>query len=162
MLKDYQENLLVLLEQFEMEISNLYKLFAGKFPKYEDLWNELSRQEIEHAAHVKKLHDLAKAGKVIFNEKQTKTYTVKTVLEGVKNAYAKTQADKMTMMNALVISRDLEQSIIEKEFYNYFLEKDSDSRNLIHSIKQETHEHQSRVKQALDEERKAASFKLRP
>ena len=34
MLKDYQKELLIPLEQLELEISNLYKLFAEKFPSH--------------------------------------------------------------------------------------------------------------------------------
>jgi len=45
-LKDYQERLLELLEQLESGMSDLYKLFAEKFPKYADLWTSLSQQEI--------------------------------------------------------------------------------------------------------------------
>jgi ferritin-like protein len=59
-------------------------------------------------------------------------------------------------MNALSISRDLEQSIIEKEFYNYFAGKDSETRILINSIKEDTLDHQSMVRNAWEEERKIA------
>lgn len=41
-LKDYQERLLELLQQLELDMSGLYKLFAEKFPKYADLWATLS------------------------------------------------------------------------------------------------------------------------
>ncbi|MRR15110.1 MAG: hypothetical protein EG826_01500, partial [Deltaproteobacteria bacterium] len=63
-LKDYQERLLELLEQMELDMSHLYKLFAEKFPKYADLWTSLSEQEIVHAKWVKELSDMAKDEKV--------------------------------------------------------------------------------------------------
>ena len=156
MLKEYQETILQLLCQLELDVSNLYKLFAEKFPKYKELWNTLSQEEIEHADRVKMLHDLAKENRVIFDEKLTRTYTVKKVLEIIKDAHAKTLAGKFNIINALSISRDLEQSIIEKEFYNYFAGKDSDTTMLINSIKKDTLEHQSMVKNAWEEERKIA------
>ena len=156
MLKEYQETILQLLCQLELDVSNLYKLFAEKFPKYKELWNTLSQQEIEHADRVKMLYDLAKENRVFFDEKLTRTYTVKRVLEIIKETHAKTVAGQVNIMNALSISRDLEQSIIEKEFYNYFAGKDSDTTMLINSIKKDTLEHQSMVKNAWEEERKIA------
>jgi hypothetical protein len=156
MLKEYQETILQLLGQLELDVSNLYKIFGEKFPKYKALWDTLSQEEIEHADRVKMLYDLAKENKVIFDEKLTKTYTVKKVLEIIKDAQVKTLAGQINIINALSISRDLEQSIIEKEFYNYFAGKDSETRMLINSIKKDTLDHQSMVRNAWEEERKIA------
>lgn len=155
-LKDYQELLLELLEQLELDMSNLYKLFAVKFPKYADLWASLSQQEIQHAAWVKKLAGMAKEEKAVFDEKVTKTYTVKRVLEMIQDTYAKTQAGKISLMSALSISRDFEQSILEKEFYNYFMGKDAESKLLLNQIRAETLDHQNRIRKAWEEERKVA------
>ncbi len=155
-LKDYQERLLELLEQLELDMCNLYKLYAEKFPKYADLWSTLSQQEISHAEAVKKLSDMAKDEKVIFDEKLTRTYTVKRVLEMIQDTYAKTQANKISLMSALSICRDFEQSILEKEFYNYFITKDADAKALINQIRGETLDHQTKVKDAWEEERKVA------
>ena len=155
-LKDYQERLLELLEQLELDMSNLYKLFAEKFPKYADLWATLSEQEILHAKWVKELSDMAKDEKVVFDEKVTRTYTVKKVLEMIQDTYAKTQANKISLIAALSICRDFEQSILEKEFYNYFITKDPDARVLISQIRTETLDHQTSVKKAWEEERKVA------
>lgn len=154
MLKEYQERLLELLEQLELNMADLYKLFAVKFPKHADLWVVLSQQELEHAKAVKRLSVMAKDNKVVFEEKLTRTYTVKKVLEIVRDTYAQVQANKINLMTALSISRDFEQSILEKEFYNYFIGKDSDTRALIDQIKGETFDHQAKVRNVWEEERK--------
>jgi hypothetical protein len=156
MLKEYQETILQLLCQLELDVSNLYKLFAEKFPKHQALWNTLSLEEIEHADRVKMLHGLAKENRVMFDEKLTRTYTVKKVLEIIKDAHAKTLAGQLNIINALSLSRDLEQSIIEKEFYNYFAGKDTETKMLINSIKKDTLDHQTLVRNAWEEERKIA------
>ena len=157
MLKDYQEKILELFVQLELDMSGLYRLFAVKFPKYEKLWTTLAQQELDHAERVKKLWSLAQKNKVVFDEKLTKTYTVKRVLDSVKDAYVKAKADKMNLMTALSVSRDFEQSIIEKEFYNFFTGKDPETRVLIHRIKGEMLGHQALLKNAWEEERKTAS-----
>ncbi|MGB4088876.1 MAG: hypothetical protein WBK44_04050 [Smithellaceae bacterium] len=153
MLKDYQNKLLELWEQLELEISNLYRLFAQKFPAHSQLWNALSSDELNHAAYVKEMFSLAEAGKVFFNEKTTKTYTIKTINDDIKTVYKKTEAGQYTIINALAYSVNLEDSIIEKKFYDYFSTNDRDINLLINKIKQETIEHSQRVKKALEEEK---------
>jgi hypothetical protein len=153
MLKEYQERIIELLGQIELDMSNLYKLFADKFPRYKDLWITMSQQEIDHADRIKKLHSLVQGNKIIFDEKLTKTYTVKTVLEIIKDVYTKGKANKLTVLTALSLSRDLEDSIIEKKFYDYFVGTDIEAKILINSIKEETLEHQSKLKSAWEKER---------
>ncbi|MEE9911231.1 MAG: hypothetical protein K4571_05860 [Deltaproteobacteria bacterium] len=161
MLKDYQEQLLKLLEQLEISMSNLYKLFVEKYPQYKELWIYMSQQEMEHAGAVKKLTLMAQDGKLFFDEKLTRTYTVKKVLDTVKETYAQAESNQLSLIGALSVSRDFEQSILEKEFYNYFSGNDPDVRILLHRLKQETMEHQSRVKDAWEQERKIALRPLR-
>jgi hypothetical protein len=154
MLKDYQEKIIELLGQLELDMSRLYKLFAGKFPKYKDLWLMMSQQEIVHSEHVKKLHSFAQQNRIIFDEKMTKTYTVKTVLDVIKDVHTKAEANKLTLLNALSMSRDLEESLIEKKFFDYFIGTDPESKTLINKIKEDTLEHHSKLKNAWEEERK--------
>ena len=154
MLEEYQERIIELLGQLELDLSNLYRLLADKFPRYKDLWIIMSQQEIDHADRIKKLYSLVQENKIIFDEKLTKTYTVKKVLEIIKDVYTKVEANKLTVLNILSLSRDLEESIIEKKFYDYFVGRDIEARILINSIKEETLEHQFKLKSAWEEERK--------
>lgn len=160
MLKEYQKTIIELLGQLELEMANLYKLFADKFPRYRYMWIAMSQKEIDHADKLKKLYSLAKENRVVFDEKLTKTYTVKKVLDVIKDVHAKSEANKLTLMNALSHSRDLEESIIEKAFYNYFVGRDPDAKILIDGIKNETHEHQSELKSAWEKERNRVEKKF--
>ena len=114
----------------------------------------MSQQEIDHADRIKKLYSLVQENKIIFDEKLTKTYTVKKVLEIIKDVYTKVEANKLTVLNTLSLNRDLEESIIEKKFYDYFVGTDPKTKILINSIKEETLEHQFKLKSAWEEERK--------
>lgn len=154
MLKDYQKILLELLEQFELEISNLYKLFAERFPRQQALWNDLRNEEVKHAVYIKRLHSLANEDKVIFDEKMTKSFTVKSVINDIKDKYKKTENNQYNIINALSFSLSLEQSIIEHKFYDYFSSDDVDVMMLIKTIKDETFAHESKVRKALEEEKR--------
>lgn len=154
MLKEYQGKILELLGQLELAMADLYTLFAKTFPKYGDLWTDVSRQETDHADGIKKLRLLAGEDRVQFDEKLTKTYTVKMFISSIEEARSRASTGKMTLINALSISHDFEQAIIEKGFYNFFSGKDGETSKLIESIKEETQDHQAKMKKAWDEERK--------
>jgi hypothetical protein len=141
------------LEQLELEISNLYKLFAEKFPMHRDLWTEMSHEELKHADYVRTLKSFALNGNVHFDEKMTKTYTVRSVIDDIRDKYKKTENNQYSILNALSFSLSLEQSIIEHKFYDYFISSDPDAITLINNIKKETWVHESEVKKALDEEK---------
>jgi len=153
MLKDYQKKLLELLEQLELEVSNLYKLFAEKFPTQKELWNCLHHEEIKHAAYINKLTSFAKEDLVIFDEKMTKTYTVQSVINDIKDKYNKTENNQYNIINALSFTLSLEQSIIEHKFYDYFSSKNPEAMTMIKEIKGETFMHEAKVKEALEAEK---------
>jgi ferritin-like protein len=52
------------------------------------------------------------------------------------------------------MSRDLEESLIEKKFFDYFIGTDPESKMLINKIKDDTIEHHSKLRNAWEEERK--------
>lgn len=157
MLENYQEKILELLVEMELEMAGLYSFFARKFPKYNELWLSMSKQELNHADQVKKLWIMAKENKIVFNENLTKSYTVSRVIDSVKNAYKQADSGQFKEINALAYSRDFEQSIIEKEFYNYFTTKDPAARMIINGIKNETLMHQSKLKDAWENEKKSSA-----
>ena len=157
MLKEHQEKILGLLAELELNMRDLYLLFADRFPKYKDLWADISQQETNHADGINKLSLLAGEDRVLFDEKITKTYTVKMFISSIQEALAKTKSGKMTLVNALSVSHDFEQAILEKGFYNFFAGQDDETRTLIRQIKEETLDHQMKMKNAWEQERKSAS-----
>ncbi len=157
MLKDYQQTILELLAQLELNMRDLYLLFAERFPKYGDLWSSVSLQENNHADGIKKLRLLAGEDRVLFDEKTTKTYTVKMFISSIQEALTRTKSGKMTLINALSVSHDFEQAILEKGFYNFFSGQDDETRTLIRQIKEETLDHQMKMKNAWEQERKSSA-----
>ncbi len=152
---DYQNTFLELLENLELDISNLYKLFAQKFPAHKQLWDELSDEEVQHASYIKKLASFVQQGLVLLDAKTTKTITVKIVSDGIKSTHQQTQDDKLTPINALAYSLSLEDSILEKKFYDYFTTHDQSVAYIINKIKRETNQHYQKVKIALEEAKKS-------
>jgi len=152
---DYQNIFLELLENLELDISNLYKLFAEKFLAHKQLWDELSNDEAQHAGYIKKLASFIQQRLVFLDEKTTKTLTIKIVSDGVKSTHQQTQNNKLTSINALAYSLSLEDSILEKKFYDYFTTHDQSVAYIINKIKRETNQHYQKVKNAIEEANKS-------
>ena len=75
-LKEYQLKILDYHIEKELLLSNLYYLFAQKFPEHKNVWLSASREEREHAGWIKYLEKYAVQGIVHFDEGKTKTYTL--------------------------------------------------------------------------------------
>lgn len=67
--------------------------------------------------------------------------------------YQKAEANQYTLVNVLSFSLNLEQSIIENKFYDYFSSSDRDAIIMINNIKEETLIHASKIKKSWEEEK---------
>lgn len=67
--------------------------------------------------------------------------------------YQKTEANQYTLVTILSFSLNLEQSIIENKFYDYFSSSDRDAIKMINNIKEETLIHASKIKKYREEEK---------
>jgi rubrerythrin len=153
MLRDYQQRIIDSLAELEGEISRLYRLFAALFPSRAEMWSDLAEEEMRHVGYVRELLHHINEKKAIFDEKTTKTYTIKSFLNNVIEIRKKTENNEYTVLNALSISHDLEQSLIERRFYEYFLSDDQTVKRLLKQLREETYQHMTRVKAAWEEER---------
>ncbi|HPD57314.1 MAG TPA: hypothetical protein P5294_09105 [Smithellaceae bacterium] len=148
-MNDFANIFLELLEKLETDIANLYKLFAEKFPAHRYFWEELSKEEVQHAVYIKKLSAYSRQKIVYLDENKIKTLTIKFITDGIESTYKKTKANELNIINALAYSLNLEDSIIENKFYEYFSTNDQNIAFLLSQIKRETIEHAKKVKQAL-------------
>jgi len=154
MLQDNQKYFLGFLEQMELEISDLYNLFAEKFPSYRDFWKALSEEEAKHASSIKQLASFWEQGAVFLDEKNTRITAVKLAIDGIKTTHEKARAGALNLIGALAYSLSLENSLLEHKFYDFFQTRDRAVSTLLFQIKQETSTHAQKVQQALAKERK--------
>lgn len=153
MLKDYQKKILELLEQLELELSDLYRLFADKYPARKDLWETMVVEEIGHADRLKMLSSLVDGGQILFEEKMIRSAAIQSFIDNIRKIYSEAQTGQIPLMKALVITNDFEQSIIEKKFYDHFIARDPGTRKLINDIRDETNQHSLQIRKAIAEEK---------
>ncbi len=146
MLGENQEKTIDFLIQLESEMSELYKIFAQRFPQDRATWENMSREETQHAEHYKTLASRARDGVVTFNEKQTNLSILQLFLDKIKEVQKKTESGELSPLNALSLALDFEQSIIEKKFYEFFTTRDPNIRTFLKNIEQETVKHAAGIR----------------
>ncbi len=154
--KPYQKKMADLLIAMELKVAGLYKLLAEKFPDHCELWLRMHDEELQHAQWIEYLADKVAAGAVLFHEDNTRTNTVQTYLDYVETAIHKVRTVDISMMEALALSADLENSLLERKVFKYFSNDHRDLKETFSRLASESYEHAKKVKDLLDAERKAA------
>lgn len=140
-LKPYQEKIIALLQQQENLLAKLYQTFAQKFPEHEDFWNQLAREEEKHAGWLEQLRAATGKKIVLFNEGRTKTYTLETFVQGLKEKLNRAEADGFDARQALACAIDLERCLIEKNVFSLFEGMTEKASRVMKFLAKETREH---------------------
>lgn len=140
-----------MLAQNEERLSELYGLYAEKYPEYEDLWNSLAEEESQHAAWIRKITSWSEEGVIKINRNRFNIPAIRTFSNYVDKEISNAKNSIVSSINALSIASYIEDSIIE---HNYFEVFDGDSlelRNTLLDLANATNKHRNMVKQALKE-----------
>ncbi len=154
--KPYQRKMVDLLIAMELKVADLYRLFAERLPEHRELWREMHDEELQHAQWIEYLADKVAAGATLFHEDNTRTYTVQSYIDYVDSAMQKAGRTDLSMTAALVLSVDLENSLLERKVFRYFSDDHPDLKAVLSRLAAESYDHARKVKELLAAERKAA------
>lgn len=121
MLKDHQIRILMLANEVESALVDIYSMFSANFPEHDNLWKRLIKEEQEHADAIRKLYQLTYEGASAFDEGKIKVEGVQSILDYIKGLHSSATQGKCTAKKALAITCDIEKSLIEKDFYSHFM-----------------------------------------
>jgi len=145
MLKEHENKMIELYIEQERMLSLLYKKISICFPEKRIFWEGISRNETKHAGMIVALYNYVKNGDAIFVESKTRTYTLNSFIDYIKSIVQRLEENKLDSIQAISISIDLENSLIEKNVFNSF-QGDADAAKLVlNRLKIETIEHRSRL-----------------
>ena len=143
------EDLCELLAQNEERLSELYGIYAVKFPEYKDLWNGLAGEEEQHAKWIRNLASWAKEGLIDINNSRFNIAAINTFTSYVDKEIARARNSLVSLINALSIASYIEDSIIENRFFEVFEGDSPDWRSTLLDLATETNKHRSMIKEAL-------------
>lgn len=138
------------MAQNERLIRNLYAIFAKRFADHHDFWEAISKEEDLHGKSIDLFIEEAKKGSVLINTNRFKKSAIKYYSDYIgrktrefKDAYFPLHND------ALSLSLGIEQTMIEKKFFEVF-ETDNDAlKKILKMLKESTLEHIERIQKEL-------------
>ncbi len=132
-LKNYQVEILKSLIKNEEKLAELYKIYSEKFLDYKEFWLNLVKDEIAHAAWIRRLWEKAEQGSsVYFDEKRFNLEAINIYSQEVEKQISEIKLSEMTIMNALSTAYYFEIAFIERKFFEVF---EGDSVELKHTLK---------------------------
>ncbi len=143
MLTDNQKKISQLLIEQEAILAKLYSVFAEKFPEHNVFWKKLAKEERQHASWVKQIFNAVEKGAVLFDEGKIKINTLGILIKGIEDTISKAQKGEIDVIRAIVITADLERSLIEKNVFSCFKGVSVKSQKIINFLCESTKEHLS-------------------
>ena len=149
-----QMRLLELLADHESEIARLYETYASVLPDRRRLWKDLADDETNHADWVRSLIPLVENGSLAVREGRFAAAAIETSLEYIRRRVTEASVEPPGFLKALVIALDVEDAMLEKQFFDVADEDASEFRRVLNSLKSETQRHRAGLRSARDAARK--------
>jgi hypothetical protein len=142
------EFLLKKLMENETAVGDLYAQFSVTFPSDSVFWNDLSLQEQEHARWIGQLRDLARKDHIKTRD-AIYIKAVETSIKYIKFMLEKCKKGGMSRENAFTLAFDIENSLIEKKFFEVFGFENTPFRIVLDELIEETGKHRKKIGEAL-------------
>ena len=137
------------LAEIEKGVGSLYEAYGHQFPAHQPFWQELANEEKEHAAWLEKLAVLVTQGKATINEQRFNRIAARSFLNYLKEETAKVARQEITLLNAAVVALYLEESIIERHYYEVMAGDDPELRKTFDNLEKATRGHTERLRDFL-------------
>ncbi|MEI6845451.1 MAG: hypothetical protein WCK36_00225 [Candidatus Firestonebacteria bacterium] len=121
-----------IMNSIETELAALYTVYAERFPEESAFWSKISQDENNHGENVKKMKKLVLSDDFVY--KIEKTFTPKAgilMLQNIKLNIKNVLEQPVSIKQAFVIARDLENSLFESKYMEFLITNNKEFNNLI-------------------------------
>lgn len=122
-----------LLTQIEQITSQLYDVFAEKFPEHADEWSSLAKEERSHVLMIRELAGHAATEEFVFLENFTVEDLEHSLGEMRKNLDEARNSD-VSIEGALGMALFIETNMLEFPFYELFEPQTAEAKNILDNI----------------------------
>jgi hypothetical protein len=151
--KEYQLEIIDQMAKNEVKLSELYAKYAHAFPTRKEFWNNIAQEEVSHGAWINTLKKRVEDGSVVF---ATDRFNIDLLNDFYK--YVQQQELRLNegipLVTALVASKEIEETLLEKKFFEVFHGDSMELEILLLALEYSTKNHREIVVKALEEERK--------
>lgn len=129
------------LREIELVAAELYRLFAQAFPPDRIFWEDLGRDEENHAALVTDLKSALLKNGWAFEVGKVNPLALNTYRHGIEGQIRRLHRGELGRRNALYIARDFEKTLVEHGFYRLVTSENKDYQAIQARIQKETKAH---------------------
>ncbi len=144
--------ILELMIQSEMSVEAMYRACNNRWPEDSGLWEKLISEERGHAEIIKKMIEMIATDSTAFSQNRTfHSEALKTFIFGIHENTNKISMGTMDKKRALIISRDIENSIIESKFISIVKSNNIEFETLENEITTQTIQHKALIENILSQ-----------
>jgi len=114
------EELIHLLQQYELSIAVLYETFSSILPSTKNAWVTFAKEERLHAKWINTLHAHLKNERISFEQTKFTVQSVKTAIDYVEDQIDQAIKAKPDINKAVNIAINIEKSLLESAFFRVF------------------------------------------
>lgn len=142
--KDYQFYIVEQLAKNEDKLSELYALYGEKFTFMKKFWDELTEDELGHGKWVRTLEKKIEEGTVQFAENRFNKDMLEDFYKSIQLQIFEANKD-ISLVEALKNAVKIEQTMIEKKFFEVFKGDSIDLEILLLALRYSTENHLKNV-----------------
>jgi hypothetical protein len=115
--KEKQDEILDLMCKNEEKVSELYMIYASKFPEYSDYWSGLAKEELGHSGAIR---TLKYSDQVMFKEGTFEKNLIQISLKYMEDKIVEANTRNMAIEDAFSVAVELETNMLEQKFFVVF------------------------------------------
>ncbi len=150
-LQDAESHELEMLAVHEEVIGELYETYAKLFPERKEFWQHLAGEERGHAAWLRSMQSRVEDGAITFNEDRFVIKAIQTSVNFIRQWI--TNASSQDILNALAVAFDIENGLIDRDFFKVYETDDDELRKIFNSLTEATRKHRNMIASVLEEVR---------
>ncbi len=125
----------------EILLARLYKIFAAQFPDHKNFWQDLAKDELQHAGWIKQFYRAEKKDLIAFSEGKVNAYAMNTFIENLEKTIQRAENGEINLKMAISYTLDFERSLIEKNVFLHFEIIDKKLAGIMTKLESETRRH---------------------
>lgn len=151
--KTYQLEIIGQMAKNEDKLSELYAKYAHHFPTRKEFWNGIAVEEVSHGAWIRTLGKRVQEGLVSFGTDRFNIDVLNDFHKYVQQQEVRLE-EGIPLVAALVASKEIEETMLEKKFFEVFHGDAPELEILLLALEYSTKNHREIVVKAWEEERK--------
>lgn len=151
-----QPDILNRLAENEEAVGTLYREFAKRFTDFDSFWSGLAWEEEEHACWIRALCSTASETGLLIDQGRFNEAALQTYCNYLGRELEKARQGDTTLLNALATTLYIEESMIEKKYFEVFESDDPQLKHVLLRLAGATKAHVKRARQTLDDYRRTA------